>query len=426
MSLRARVTLLLSTAIILAVGFAGYAVRETAVQPLRADLMRGRVHEALSIGHSLRLGATLEEVREEHEHQVSILDNPPASAENIGPDQSWTQQRIRNRSVLIRRGKNPAVAIQLRRKWLLVETATPPNPAKFLAVLVTGGLVLLVGTVVIGSSLTRPLQDTQAALLRVSEGDLSQRLPLRGGVELEAIATSFNAMTQRISTMLRSEKQLMAGISHELRTPLARLRLQTELLRDDGVDPERLAQMDANLGEIDALVGEFLELSRLEAGASVLELEPIRLHDLAQTCVSAISPEAPIQISGESQALVGDVKRLKRVISTLLENAVKYGQGSPILVHIEANGLQISDRGPGVPEAELPRLFDAFFRGSQAKTLRGYGIGLSMAQQIIHLHGGQIIAANRPGGGLTIVFILPALSDSNIDPNEHRRLLFEA
>jgi signal transduction histidine kinase len=388
--------------------------------------MRGRVHEALSIARSLRLGATIEEVHEEHEHQISILDNAPVRAEDIGPGQLWTQQRIGRRTILIRRDKRPAVAVQMRQKWLLVETAGPTKPTKLLTILVAGGLVLLAGTVVIGSSLTRPLQDTQAALLRVSEGDLSQRLPLRGGVELEAIAKSFNAMTQRLSTMLRSEKQLMAGISHELRTPLARLRLQTELLRDDGVDPERLAQMDANLGEIDALVGEFLELSRLEAGASVLELEPIRLHDLAQTCVSAISPEAPIQISGESQALVGDVKRLKRVISTLLENAVKYGQGSPILVHIEANGLQISDRGPGVPEAELPRLFDAFFRGSQAKALRGYGIGLSMAQQIIHLHGGQIIAANRPEGGLTIAFNLPPLSQPNIDPNKHRRLLFEA
>jgi signal transduction histidine kinase len=425
MSLRARVTLLLTTAIILAVVFAAYTLK-TATQPLRADLMRGRVAQALSIGQSLRFGATLEEVREEHEDKISILDSAPVSAENIGPGQLWKQQRIRKRKVLIRPNENPAVAIQLRRKWLLVESPPPLNPNKFLAVLMAGGLVVLAGTVMIGSSLTRPLQDTQKALLRVSEGDLSQRLPLRGGVELVAIANSFNAMTQRVSTMLRSEKQLMAGISHELRTPLARLRLQTELLRDDGVNPERLAQMDANLEEIDGLVGEFLELSRLEAGASVLETEPIRLHELAQTCVSAISPEVPIQISGESQVLMGDPNRLKRVISTLLENALKYGQGSPILVGVEANGLQVSDRGPGVPEEELPRLFEAFFRGNEAQALRGYGIGLSMAQQIIHLHGGQIIAENRPEGGLTIAFILPPLGHPNIDPNKQRRLLFEA
>jgi signal transduction histidine kinase len=425
MSLRARVTLLLTTAIILAVVFAAYTLK-TATQPLRADLMRGRVVQALSIGQSLRLGATLEEVREEHEDKISILDAAPVSAENIGPGQLWKQQRIRKRKVLVRPNENPAVAIQLRRKWLLVESPPPLNPNKFLAVLMAGGLVVLAGTVMIGSSLTRPLQDTQKALLRVSEGDLSQRLPLRGGVELVAIANSFNAMTQRISTMLRSEKQLMAGISHELRTPLARLRLQTELLRDDGVNPERLAQMDANLEEIDGLVGEFLELSRLEAGASVLETEPIRLHELVQTCVSAISPEVSIQISGESQALVGDPNRLKRVISTLLENALKYGQGSPILVRVETNGLQVSDRGPGVPEEELPRLFEAFFRGNEAQALRGYGIGLSMAQQIIHLHGGQIIAENRQGGGLTIAFILPPLGHPNIDPNKQRRLLFEA
>jgi signal transduction histidine kinase len=425
MSLRARVTLLLSAAIILAVGFAGIAARETALQPLRADLMRGQVHEALQIALELRQGATLEEVREEGGPQVSLMETAPASPEKIGPGQAWKQRRVRGRKMLVRRDKNPAVAIQLHRRWLLVESAHTSSPKKLFIVLGAGGLLLLGAAVFIGSTLTRPLRDTQEALLRVAEGDLSQRLPVRGGEELEAVAESFNAMTERISTMLRSEKQLMAGISHELRTPLTRLRLQTELLRDEGIDSARLEKMEANLEAIDCLVGEFLERSRLDAGASVLETQTVHLHVLAQTCLSAISTTTAIEISGESRALQGDPARLKRVISTLLENALKYGQESSIHIQVGPNSFQVSDRGPGVSEAELPRLFEAFFRGSEAHSHRGYGIGLSMAQQILGLHGGRIGVANRPGGGLVVAFVLPDEDQPDIDHKQLLRLPFE-
>jgi signal transduction histidine kinase len=387
--------------------------------------MRGQVHEALQLALELRQGATLEALREEGGPVISLVETSPAGPEEIGPGQAWQQRRVRGRQVLLRRNNNPAVAVRLHRRWLLVEAAHTTNSKKILLVLGAGGLLLLGAAVFIGSTLTRPLSDTQEALRRVGEGDLSQRLPVRGGEELEAIAKSFNAMTAQISTMLRSEKQLMAGISHELRTPLTRLRLQTELLRDEGIDPHRLDKMEANLEAIDSLVGEFLERSRLDAGASVLETQTVHLHALAQTCLSAISATTPIEVSGESNALQGDPARLKRVISTLLENAIKYGQGSTILIQIGANSLQILDRGPGVPEAELPNLFEAFFRGSSTHSHRGYGIGLSMAQQILRLHGGRIAVANRPGGGLVVGFMLPESEQSNIDPDNALRLPFE-
>ena len=200
MSLRARVTLLLSAAIILAVGFAGYATRETAIQPLRADLMRGHVHEAMQIALTLRQGSTLDEVREEGGPDVSLLQQAPAGPREVGPGRPWTKRRMRGRSVLVRRGPNPAVAIQLKRRWLLVEPRTSTDTQKLLWVLFAGGLSLLGGAVFVGRTVTRPLRDAQIALQRVGEGDLSQRLPVRGGEELEAVAKSFNAMTERIDS----------------------------------------------------------------------------------------------------------------------------------------------------------------------------------------------------------------------------------
>ena len=417
MSLRVRVTLLLSAAIILAVGFAGYATRETAVQPLRADLMRSHIHEAMQIARAIRQGSTLEDVREEDGPNVSLLDQSPARPAEVGPGKPWMQRRARGRPVLVRKGPAPAVALQLKRRWLLVESRISTDTQKLLWILIGGGLLLLGGAILVGQTVTRPLRDAQLALQRVGEGDLSQRLPIRGGEELEAVAESFNAMTERIATMLRAEKQLMAGISHELRTPLARLRLQTELLRDEGVDSTRLAQMEGNLEEIDHLVGEFMELSKLEAGASVLQLQAIQLQDLAEECVKAIPGDPPILLQGESQILFGDSARLKRVISTLLENALKYGEGSSIQVHVGQRSLSVSDQGPGVSTQDLPRLFEPFFRGSDTTSVRGYGIGLSMARQIISLHGGEISAKNQATGGLVIAFVLPPASSTKIDPD---------
>jgi signal transduction histidine kinase len=183
--------------------------------------------------------------------------------------------------------------------------------------------------------------------------------------------------------------------------------------------------MEANLEEIDHLVGEFLELSKLEAGASVLQVEGLRLQDLAQACISAIPGKQPIRLSGESRLLQGDPARLQRVISTLLENALKYGAGSTIHVQVGPRSLSVSDRGPGVAEVELPRLFEPFFRGSDTTSVRGYGIGLSMARQILSLHGGQIEAQNRMDGGLVIRFTLPIRDHGGIDPAEPTALPFE-
>ena len=202
--------------------------------------------------------------------------------------------------------------------------------------------------------------------------------------------------------MLAAEKQLMAGISHELRTPLARLRLQIEILRDQGLSEERLVAMEANLEELDALIGEFLELSKLESGAAILTPQPVNLRSMAESLIKALPDRERYVFLGLSDPVLADPDRIRRVLSTLIENASKYAPEGTIELEFFPQGFQIRDHGPGVSAEELPRLFEAFYRGSGSHHADGFGIGLSMAHQIVSLHKGRIQAINHPRGGLQV------------------------
>lgn len=427
MSFRTRIIVLLSAAIVLAVGFAGFAARQTTVKPIQKELVRSQIHEALQISRALRRGAQIEDFKEDTDARISIVTQRPVQQHQIGPRKKWRRKMIRDRPVFVRTGSHPAVVVPIQpERWLLLEPTTNAQQNQLFWILLFGGCVLLAAAILLATGLTRPLRDTHDALKKVSEGDLSQKLPVEGGPELEALASSFNEMTERISSMLRAEKQLMAGISHELRTPLARLRLQTELLKDEGVAEKRLEQMEANLEEIDHLVGEFLELSRLEAGAAIIAFQPVKLLDLARSCARVIHTHQIAFSSCDETVVQGDPARLQRVISTLLENALKYGSDAPIDISVYKGSLVVRDRGPGVPEKELQRIFEPFFRGTESQKIRGYGIGLSMAQQIVNLHGGHIEARNRPDGGLEIGFSLPLKQEASIDPDTPLPVPFEA
>ena len=408
MSLRTQFSLLLTLAVVLAVVFASTVVRRAAVEPLQSELTRSRVHHTFRIADQLRSGSSLEEIRERTHLTVRLQETSPVG-ETAHGESDWRTRQIRGRRLLVREGLDPAVAMKLRRRWLVVSKEQEPGGASLAMMLALGGFILLIGVVWSGRAITKPLKDTQEALSRVSEGDFSQSLPERGGPELEAVAKSFNQMNEKIVAMLTAEKQLMAGISHELRTPLARLRLQVEILRDQGLTEERLRGMEANLEELDTLIGEFLELSRLESGAAILNLQPVSLRQMMETLLQGPPDASRFQILGTAPPLIADPDRLRRVASTLIENASRYAPEGPVEIQIQRDGFSIRDHGPGVRSEELPQLFKAFYRGSSSHHAKGYGIGLSMARQIISLHKGHIDARNHPEGGLEIQVRLGAL-----------------
>jgi len=303
-------------------------------------------------------------------------------------------------------GPRDRLLVRTTRGWLMVRRDVDiDGPARQL-----GWLLPLIGVVVfsiaslLASWSTRPLRLAQTAMDRVTAGELGHRLAIAGPPELARVAGSFNQMADRIEGLLRTERELLAGVSHELRTPLARLRLEVELLRDAGASERRLVAMEGDLSELDALIGELLELSRLQLGDRVLDPAPVDLGALVDA-VLAHPAHQGLQVTREGAPITirGDAKLLERALGNLLQNARRYA-GGVAEVRFHDDGLEVLDRGPGVAPELLPRLFDPFFRveGSRAKASGGVGLGLMIVRQVVDLHGGTLTARNRDGGGLAV------------------------
>ena len=261
-----------------------------------------------------------------------------------------------------------------------------------------------------------PLRATSGAMDRVAAGALDVRVP-EGRDAAGRMAASFNRMAERVSALVNGQRRLMAGISHELRTPLARMRLVSELLRDEGASAKRLDTLDRNVGSMDDLIGELLESARLEEGVLVLQREPIALAPLLHEAVEAAElGERPVQLQADEALQVqADRVRLRRVLDNLLSNARRYTPADAALRilasrHGELLRITVADRGPGVPPEDLPHLFDPFYRTEESRSRRtgGLGLGLMLVRQIVEAHGGRVSARSREEGGLEVILELPA------------------
>jgi len=253
-------------------------------------------------------------------------------------------------------------------------------------------LVLMIAVVVVAHAvlrrLLRPLRSLGDGVARLSEGELDVVLPNPTRDEFGALTDAFNAMVGRVRAMINARDQLLLDVSHELRSPVTRLRVALELLPDDNTR----RHMTADVAELEAMIAELLELERLRDGR--LRLAP---HDLAELVrdVAAGFPGVGV-IAEESMANV-DAEKMRTVVRNLLENATKYG-GPNVEVRVSPGEIRVTDDGPGIPAADLPNLFEPFFRvnRSRSKTTPGYGLGLSICKRIVEAHGGTMTVANDP------------------------------
>jgi signal transduction histidine kinase len=262
--------------------------------------------------------------------------------------------------------------------------------------------------------LTRRLEALKQGVEAFGAGALHQRVAEEGRDEVAAVAASFNRAAARIEALLRSHQSLLANASHELRSPLARLRMALAML-DEATPAERRAlkrEIEANIGELDALVEEVLLASRLDAqggapaGAGEA-LQSVALLPLAAEEAARVGAEA----AGDALQVRGDERLLRRALRNLLENARRYG-GGDVQVTVARRGPQaelcVCDRGPGVPEAYRERIFEAFFRlPGHAEYAGGVGLGLALVRQIAERHGGHVRCEAREGGGSRFVLALP-------------------
>ncbi|OJT23064.1 two-component sensor histidine kinase [Archangium sp. Cb G35] len=280
-------------------------------------------------------------------------------------------------------------------------------------VLILAGTTLWMASGWLARRLSRPLDTLAQAVQQLGEGKLDTRVQLgrHATGEMSVLADAFNEMAARIERQMADQRELLAAVSHELRTPLAHLRVLVELMRDAG-GPERTAdQMEREVVELDALVGELLASSRLDFG----QLTPRELDgkDLAARALERTGlPAEALSVEAPEAKLVGDATLLGRALANLLDNARKHGQGVEALRLLERDGqlaFCVDDRGPGLQPGEETRIFAPFYRkdrGGEAREAGSLGLGLALVQRIARAHGGDTFAENRPGGGARVGFTL--------------------
>jgi two-component system sensor histidine kinase CpxA len=289
-------------------------------------------------------------------------------------------------------------------------------------------LFMLVVSVIVSLVLARfivlPVRRLRRAGQKVAEGDLTVRVaPTVGGRtdDIARLAREFDVMTGRIDALLQSQQRLMRDVSHELRSPLARLQALLSIARQNAGNEgtRQIDRMEAELERLDDLIGEILAFTRLEAKTGV-ETRPTDVVDLIQNIVDDASLEAQasgrqIDLQGPARCVVHlDSGLIQSAIENVVRNALKYtadGTTVGVTVVAEAGCLRvvIDDRGPGVPEEAIDKIFQPFYRVEDSRSTRSGsgGIGLAIAQRSVRLHGGTITANNRAGGGLRVEISLP-------------------
>ena len=275
-----------------------------------------------------------------------------------------------------------------------------------------GLLALTAGAYAVVRRLFRPLDDIRAGALRYGQGDFSQTIPLRRRDELGELAAQINTMASGLQHMLDGQRGLLLAISHELRSPLTRARLHAELLADG---PERKALL-RDLGLMRDLVSDLLEAERLAVGGAALQRAPTDMNALVQDLVAAQFADSGVLLQlGQALPLLWlDRARLQLLVRNLLDNALRHGAGTAVLLRTERDAagvvrLTVRDHGPGVDPNQLPRLSDAFYRPDAARTRAsgGVGLGLSLCQRVASSHGGSLVLRNAQPG-LAVSLVLPA------------------
>jgi len=244
--------------------------------------------------------------------------------------------------------------------------------------------------------------------------DLSRRIPADpGGDEINRLGAAFNTMLAALERSRTAQRQLVADASHELRTPLTSIRTNIELLgrAKDLPAAERaevVAAASAQLEELTLLVGDLVDMAR-DGPPATDEVEDVRLDELVRESAARIN-RGRIAVDAEPSLVRGSRTRLARAVSNLLDNAVKYSpEDAPVEVTVRGGEVAVRDHGPGIAPADLPYVFDRFYRAPKSRGTPGSGLGLAIVRQVAEAHQGTAVAEAADGGGALLRLRLPAL-----------------
>ena len=287
---------------------------------------------------------------------------------------------------------------------------------RIILLIVTGAGILLGGALawfITGRAL-RPVTDFTEETEGLAEaGDLSRRLPEGGDDEIGRLARVFNGTLDQLESSADAQRRLVADASHELRTPLASLRANIEVLQQPGTLPPEdhealLRDVVEQTDELAALVTDIVHAG--ETDVPVEEAQDVRLDEITVAAIERIqrlTPGTTVLQDLAPTVVDGVPERLNRLVANLLDNAVKWSPaGQSIEVTLRDDVLTVRDHGPGFAEADLPHVFDRFYRSTDARGMPGSGLGLSIVRQVAEMHGATATAGNAPGGGaiMTITF----------------------
>ncbi|MCW2952057.1 MAG: sensor histidine kinase [Conexibacter sp.] len=278
-----------------------------------------------------------------------------------------------------------------------------------LAVVAAAGIALAAGLgALVARTALAPVSDfTRRSEALARDPDVTERMAVRGDDELARLARSFNTTLDALERSVDAQRHLVADASHELRTPIASLRANIQTLDEaDRLPPADRAALRADivaeLDELTALVGDVVELARGSKRARVLD--DVRLDRIVEALVErararAVGP-TDVRLALEPTVVRGEPDRLERAVSNLLDNAIKWSPpGGVVELELRDGTLSVRDHGPGFDAADLPHVFERFFRADRARGMPGSGLGLAIVRQAAEAHGGRVEAANAAGGG---------------------------
>ena len=292
-----------------------------------------------------------------------------------------------------------------------------------LAAAAASSTVALAAAALVGRAITRPVDRLEATSAALAGGDLAARADETGPAELRHLAQATNEMAIKLEELFDARRQLVAWASHDLRTPIASLQAMVEALEDGLAEPaDYLPMMREQVRALGMLVDDLFELARIDAGALTLELRDAPVAGLVETTVRGLQPQAAAR-RVLLEARLDDVEararcapdKVERVLYNLVANALRHTptDGSvAVLVRPQEREVLVTveDSGEGIPPEALRRAFDRFWRADRARPRDGggAGLGLAIARGLVEAQGGRIWAENRPGGGASVSFTLPA------------------
>ena len=285
------------------------------------------------------------------------------------------------------------------------------------------GLVGIVTAALVGMAVARnglrPVRRLTSDVERIGRTEDLRPLPVEGDDEVARLATAFNHMLASLAASRDRQRQLVADAGHELRTPLTSLRTNIDLLTQAGegsaqglsdrARSELLDDVRAQIEELTTLIGDLVELARDEPMSPVVAT--VELHETLEAAVARVRRRAPgvtFRLDAEPWYVEGEAGAIERALTNLLDNAAKWSPSpGTVTVSLAGGVVTIDDEGPGIDDADLPHVFERFYRSSESRAMPGSGLGLAIVAQVAERHSGTVAAGRAPAGGTRMTFALP-------------------